>query len=120
MILDFNKVIEVAEEISPKHVICIKSVFDTRRHRMIYLDQRSLGFDNVKPFAADNEAYYVCCPCCQQIEKVSKVLFKNELKVKIQCSSKKNSQRFKIGQDGSSTYGFKMIGYTVNLDGWNV
>lgn len=118
MIIDFNKVIKAAEEINPKHVICIKSVFDMKKHRMIYLDQRSLGFDNVKPFAADHEAYYVCCPCCQQIEKVSKVSFEAGSKAKIQCTSKKNSQRFMIGQDGSSSYGFKMIGYTVNLDGW--
>jgi hypothetical protein len=118
MILTFNKVIEKANKINPKHVKAVKLIAKPRVFRMIYLDDRTKGFDNVKPFAMDDQAYYVCCPCCMQIEKVNVADFKGGSTLDVKCTSKKNSEIFKLDLTGTSTFGYKMAGYTVNLKGW--
>lgn len=118
MILDFNKVTKLATKINPKHVKAIKVVARQRIFRMVHLDDRTTGFDNIKPFAADQDNYYVCCPCCLQIEQIKASDFGNGSRLKVQCKSTKNSQRFTISQDGSSVFGIKMTGYSVDLTDW--
>lgn len=118
MIQDLRKVIQKSNTLNIKHIKAIKLVVRPRVFRIIYLDDRTRGFDNIKPFAMDHEGYYVCCPCCFQIEKVNALDFKNGSKAQIQCKSKKNSEIYKINQDELSAYSYKMAAYTVNLDGW--
>ncbi len=118
MSLDFKKVISTATKINPKHVKAIKIIARQRIYRMIYLDDRTLGFNDIKPFAADQDNYYVCCPCCLQIEQIKAAAFNSGSKLQVQCKSTKNSQRYMISQDGSSEFGIKMTGYSVDLKGW--
>lgn len=118
MILSFNKVIEKATTINTRHVKAVKLIAKPRVFRMIYLDDRTKGFDNVKPFAMDDQSYYVCCPCCMQIETINAADFKGGSTLDVKCTSKKNSEIFKLDLTGTSTFGYKMAGYTVNLKGW--
>ncbi|KAB3534414.1 hypothetical protein F8154_08910 [Alkaliphilus pronyensis] len=118
MALSFKKVIEKATTINAKHVKAVKLIVRPKVFRTIFLDDRTRGFDNVKSFAMDDQSYYVCCPCCMQIEQIKVADFKGGSTLDVKCTSKKNSEIFKLDQTGSSTFGYKMAGYTVNLKGW--
>jgi len=113
MILDFNNILDASSEVK---VLCGKS------YKVIYLDDRARNFDETKPFAYSNGFYYVCCPCCHQIERVAEHYFQDASIAKIQCSTRTITQKvaFTKGSKGIDSISFKRLAYTLNLEGWNV
>lgn len=119
MILDFNNILNEASEVNIKHVTAV-NVLCGRRYRTLFLDDRCKVFQETKPFAYSDGFYYVCCPCCHQIEKVAEHYLQDANIAKIQCSNRTISQKvmFSQGSKGIETTAFKTLGYKLNLEDW--
>ncbi len=119
MLLGLNQLFDDKAEINAKYITAIK-VLCGRSYKVIYLDDRTKGFRETKPFAYSNGDYYVACPCCHQIEKVSDNYFVDGNQSKIQCSNRTITRktRFKATEHGIKPVTFRNLGYTLNLDDW--
>lgn len=109
--LDFEDVIRKAEIISASQVKAIEKYIPRRGKLRFYLDSRTT--DEVHPFAYGNGFYYVCCPCCYQIERIPEVL----INTKVECSNKKMilDQVYIIG---GQEFRVKRSGYTLDVTDW--
>lgn len=109
MIFDFEDVIDKAEIIHADSVKAIEKYIPRRGTLRFYFDSRTT--DEVHPFAYGNGFYYVCCPCCYQIERITEA----QLKRKVACANKKAIvyQVFIVGEDEVK---IKRDSYSVKLD----
>ncbi|KXL52820.1 hypothetical protein CLNEO_18430 [Anaerotignum neopropionicum] len=106
-------------ELNLKHVTAIK-VLCGRTNKILYMDERTKHFEDVKPFAYDSGFYYVVCPCCHQIERVSKHYFQDGNKAKIHCSTRTITQKtkFKKGSESIEQNTSKSMSFNLDLDDW--
>lgn len=121
MILDFNNILGTASEVNLKYVVAI-NVLCGRKYKTLYLDQRTIDFQQVKPFAYNNGFYYVCCPCCHLIERVAEHRFEDGIRQKIQCTNRTISEKIKyqiIANNIESTK-YRTLGYTLDLTDWKL
>lgn len=107
--LDFEDVLNKAEVINAASVMAIEKYVPRRGTLRFYFDSKTT--DEVHPFAYGNGHYYVCCPCCYQIERITEA----QLKKKVACANKKAIvyQVFIVGEDEVK---IKRDTYSVNLD----
>lgn len=106
-------------ELNLDHMTAIK-VLCGRTYKILYMDERTKKFQDVKPIAYDKGFYYVVCPCCHQIERVSEHHFQSGNKAKIQCSTRLITPKtmFKKSSDRIEQNTFKTLSYNMDLDDW--
>lgn len=108
-------------ETNVKYITAIR-ILVGRSYRMIFMDDRTKHFKDVKPFAYDEGFYFVVCPCCHQIEKVSDDYFEDKTKAVIQCSTRTLTQKtfFKEKPDSIDIVSGEMKGYNLDLTDWKL
>lgn len=108
-------------EINMKDVTAIK-VLCGRSYITIFMDDRTKHFQDAKPFVYDNGFYYVVCPCCHQIERVSEEYFQDKTKAVIQCSTRTLTQKtfFKKVTDTVEPITGKLKAFNLDLTDWKL
>ena len=108
-------------ETNVKYITAIRGLVG-RSYRMIFMDDRTKHFQAVKPFAHDEGFYFVVCPCCHQIERVSDSYFMDKTKAVIQCSNRIITQKtfFNEKADSIEMISGEMKGYNLDLTDWKL
>lgn len=108
-------------ETNVKHITAIR-ILVGRSYKIIFMDDRTRHFQVVKPFAYDEESYFVVCPCCHQIERVSDNYFIDKTKAVIQCSNRTITQKtyFKEKPDSIEMISGEMSSFTLDLTDWKL